>query len=100
MSFENNIDDSNFEQHAILHDAAILFVLKGLSENDAISVAKTLHEDRQEAERAGQVTTYEYGNAEPYQNNSLNLEAVPESKRDLVNKIYRELCEKNGVDAL
>ena len=100
MSLRNNINDSDIEQHAILQEAATRIVLKGFSESDAMSVAENLYADRREAERSGQVTTDEQGNVASYHDASLNLESLPESKRDLVNKIYRELCERKGLEVL
>jgi len=100
MSLGSNINDSDIEQHAILLEAAKRIVLKGLSEGDAMSVAENLYADRREAERSGQVTTDEQGNIASYHDASLNLEPLPESKRDSVNKIYCELCEKKGLEAL
>ena len=100
MSLSSNINDSDIEQHAILLEAAKRIVLKGLSEGDAMSVAENLYADRREAERSGQVTTDEQGNVASYHDASLNLECLPESKRDLVNKIYRELCERKGLEVL
>ncbi|MBQ0762079.1 hypothetical protein [Marinobacter psychrophilus] len=100
MSLGGSINDSDVEQHAILKEAATRMVLKGLSEGDAMSVAESLYADRREAERSGQVTTDEQGNTASYHDASLNLESLPESKRGLVNKIYHELCEKKGLEAL
>ena len=100
MSLRNNINNSDIEQHAILQEAATRIVLKGFSESDAMSVAENLYAGRREAERSGQVTTDEQGNVASYHDASLNLECLPESKRDLVNKIYRELCERKGLEVL
>ncbi len=100
MSLGSSINDSDIEQHAILLEAAKRIVLKDLSEGDAMSVAENLYADRREAERSGQVTTDEQGNIASYHDASLNLQPLPESKRDSVNKIYRELCEKKGLEAL
>ncbi len=100
MSLGSSINDSDIEQHAILLEAAKRIVLKGLSEGDAMSIAENLYADRREAERSGQVTTDEQGNTACYRDASLNLQPLPESERDSVNKIYRELCERKGLEAL
>jgi hypothetical protein len=96
MSLRNDMNDSDIEQHAILQEAATRIVLKGFSESDAMNAAENFYADRREAERSRQVTTDEQGNVASYHDASLNLESLPESKRGLVNKIYRELCEKKG----
>jgi hypothetical protein len=96
MSLRKNMNDSEIEQHAILQEAAARIILKGLSESDAMNAAENFYASRREAERSCQVTTDEQGNVVSYHDVSLNLESLPESKRHLVDKIYRELCAKKG----
>ena len=100
MSLGSNFDDSAFERAAVLQEAAVQVVLKGLSESKAVSVAERLSAQRRDAEQSGQVATDEQGYAVSYHDASLNPDPVPESQLEAVDTVYRELCEKEGFEPL
>lgn len=100
MSLGNNIDDSDFERSEILYEAAVQMEVNGLSEEDALRVARELVAKRAEAEKSGEVVSDEQGNAVSYHDSSLNPEPVPESQRGAVNSTYQKLCENEGVEAI
>lgn len=99
MSLGNNVDDADFERHAILQEAAVQIVLNKLPPNDAIDVGQRLVVRQLEAEQSGQVVTDEQGNPVSYHDASLNPARLSESQREEVDRVYQELCEREGLDA-